>query len=135
MIDNFFVGLRLRARRRATIDVFSTSIGAPGPARIRRSAPYDGVSRASKGRALAVELILRNRSCRRMMRLLADENVSRLIVERHRAAGFYVKSIGATTAGASDNVVLAIATGEGRILMTEDRDFGEMAFRIRRLAR
>jgi Domain of unknown function (DUF5615) len=39
-----------------------------------------------------------------------------------------VKSIGATTAGASDNVVLAIATGEGRILMTEDRDFGEMAF-------
>jgi Domain of unknown function (DUF5615) len=62
-------------------------------------------------------------------RLLADENVSRLIVERHRAAGFYVKSIGATTAGASDNVVLAIATGEGRILMTEDRDFGEMVVR------
>ncbi len=64
-----------------------------------------------------------------MMRLLADGNVSRLIVERHRAAGFYVKSIGATTAGASDNVVLAIATGEGRILMTEDRDFGEMVVR------
>ena len=64
-----------------------------------------------------------------MMRLLADENVSRLIVERLRVAGFYVKSIGATTAGASDNVVLAIATGEGRILMTEDRDFGEMVVR------
>jgi hypothetical protein len=66
-----------------------------------------------------------------MMPLLADENVSRLIVERLRAAGFDAKSIGATSAGASDNVVLAIATGEGRILITEDRDFGEMVVRQR----
>ena len=37
-----------------------------------------------------------------------------LNLNRLRAAGFYVKSIGATTAGASGNVMLAIATGEGR---------------------
>lgn len=66
-----------------------------------------------------------------MMRLLADENVSRVIVERLRAAGFDVKSVGAASAGASDNFVLAIATGEGRILITEDRDFGEMVVRQR----
>jgi predicted nuclease of predicted toxin-antitoxin system len=66
-----------------------------------------------------------------MMRLLADENVSRLIVERLRAADFDVKSIGATIAGASDTVVLAIATDEGRILIAEDRDFGEMVVRQR----
>ena len=65
------------------------------------------------------------------MRFLADENVSRLVVDRLRIAGFDVASVGMTISGASDEVVLAAATREGRILVTEDRDFGELVIRQR----
>ena len=44
------------------------------------------------------------------MRFLADENVSRFVVERLRAAGFDVAAIGTTTSGASD--AEAPATGK-----------------------
>ncbi len=65
------------------------------------------------------------------MRFLADENVSRLVVDRLRAAGFDVASIGAPGSGGSDNEVIAVACREGCILITEDRDFGEMVVRQR----
>ena len=64
-----------------------------------------------------------------MMRFLADENVSRLVVARLRAAGLDVTAIGETSSGALDNDVLATASREGRILITEDRDFGELVVR------
>ena len=41
-----------------------------------------------------------------MMRFLADENVSRLVVARLRAAGLDVTAIGETSSGALDNDVL-----------------------------
>lgn len=63
------------------------------------------------------------------MRFLADENVSRFVIERLRAAGFEVTWIGMSAAGASDADVLAIASREGLVLITEDRDFGEMVVR------
>jgi predicted nuclease of predicted toxin-antitoxin system len=59
------------------------------------------------------------------MRLLADENVSRLVVERLRAAGFDVATIAGAHSGSSDADVLATSCREGRILITEDRDFGK----------
>ena len=65
------------------------------------------------------------------MRFLADENVSRHVIESLRAAGFDVMSISATRAGASDDEVLAVADREDRILITEDRDFGELVVRQR----
>ena len=54
-----------------------------------------------------------------------------VVVERLRAAGFDVAAIGTTTSGASDAEVLATASREGRILITEDRDFGELIVRQR----
>ena len=57
------------------------------------------------------------------MRFLADENVSRLVIERLRAGGFDVMSIGETKSGIPDKDVLGAADAEGRILITEDRDF------------
>ncbi len=63
------------------------------------------------------------------MRLLADENVARPIVEGLRLAGLDVESIGETKAGASDYQVAEAALRDGRILLTEDRDFGEMIVR------
>jgi predicted nuclease of predicted toxin-antitoxin system len=65
------------------------------------------------------------------MRLLADENVSRLVIERLRTAGFDVISIGETKSGAPDRDVLHAADAEGCILITEDRDFGELVIRQR----
>jgi predicted nuclease of predicted toxin-antitoxin system len=65
------------------------------------------------------------------MRLLADENVSRLVVERLRVVGFDVTSISETRSGMSDKAVLETADAENCILITEDRDFGELVIRQR----
>ena len=65
------------------------------------------------------------------MRFLTDENVSHYVVERLRAAGVDVTAIGLTNSGASDGDVLTTARREGRILITEDRDFGELVVRQR----
>ena len=66
-----------------------------------------------------------------MIRFLADENVSRLVVEQLRASGFDVVFIGEQKSGVRDKEVLDTADAEGRILITEDRDFGEMVIRQR----
>jgi len=66
-----------------------------------------------------------------MMRFLADENVSRLVIERLRSSGFEVISIGETRSGAPDKDVLDAAAAEDCILLTEDRDFGELVIRQR----
>lgn len=65
------------------------------------------------------------------MRFLADENVSRLVIDRLRNSGHDVVSIAETRSGAPDEEVLNVADAEGRILITEDRDFGEMVIRQR----
>jgi predicted nuclease of predicted toxin-antitoxin system len=65
------------------------------------------------------------------MRFLADENVSHHVVERLRAAGFDVTTVGLTNPGASDSDVLATAKRDGHILITEDGDFGELVVRQR----
>ncbi|MGE0009061.1 MAG: DUF5615 family PIN-like protein [Parvibaculaceae bacterium] len=49
------------------------------------------------------------------MHFLADENVSRFVVERLRIAGFEVAAVGLTSPGASDTDVLARASREGYI--------------------
>jgi|SRR6516165_4759982 len=63
------------------------------------------------------------------MRFVADENVSRLVIERLRSDGHDV--IAETRSGAPDEDVLNAAGAEGSILITEDRDFGEMVIRQR----
>jgi predicted nuclease of predicted toxin-antitoxin system len=66
-----------------------------------------------------------------MTRLLADENVSRHIVRRLVSAGADVTWVRTVQPGASDEAVLKIACDEGRVLVTEDRDFGELIVRRR----
>jgi predicted nuclease of predicted toxin-antitoxin system len=65
------------------------------------------------------------------MRFLADENVSRLVVERLRHDGHDVVSIAETRPGAPDGDILKAADADARILITEDRDFGELVVRQR----
>jgi predicted nuclease of predicted toxin-antitoxin system len=63
------------------------------------------------------------------MRFVADECVDAELVRALRAAGHEVAYILETSKGADDLTVLRIATEERRILITEDKDFGELAFR------
>ena len=63
------------------------------------------------------------------MRLLANENVSGTVVRELRRRGHDVLSVKESMRGGSDEAVLARAQAEGRLLLTHDKDFGELAFR------
>ena len=65
------------------------------------------------------------------MRLLANENFPRQAVEALRAQGHDVAWIADGLAGTKDADVLALAVRENRLLVTQDKDFGELAFRSR----
>lgn len=69
------------------------------------------------------------------MKILADEGVDRPIVERLRQSGYQVWYVAEMEAGISDDVVLDLATREGAILLTADKDFGELVFRQERMTR
>jgi Domain of unknown function (DUF5615) len=61
------------------------------------------------------------------MRLLADENFPGAAVARLRSAGHDTLWVRTAASGASDPDVLSWAAREGRILLTFDKDFGELA--------
>ena len=61
--------------------------------------------------------------------LVADESVDGPIVQTLRAEGHEVMYIAEAGPGASDDAVLAVANEHGAVLLTEDKDFGEMVFR------
>jgi predicted nuclease of predicted toxin-antitoxin system len=67
------------------------------------------------------------------MKLLADEGVDKPIVDLLRASGFDVHYILETDRGIDDDQVLQIANEEDRVLVTQDKDFGEMVFRLRKV--
>jgi len=64
------------------------------------------------------------------VRVLANENVSGDIVQALRNFGHDVLWIRTDAPGSSDEVVLARAQTEDRLLLTFDKDFGELAFRF-----
>ncbi|HEX6622828.1 MAG TPA: DUF5615 family PIN-like protein [Pyrinomonadaceae bacterium] len=63
------------------------------------------------------------------MNLLADESVDRQIVERLRQEGHDVLYIAEMEPGITDDVVLGRANERGALLVTADKDFGELVFR------
>lgn len=65
------------------------------------------------------------------MRLLANENFPGAAVEALREAGHDVAWVRTDSPGISDREVLAAAVAATRILLTFDKDFGELAFRSR----
>jgi predicted nuclease of predicted toxin-antitoxin system len=62
------------------------------------------------------------------VRLLIDENVSPIIGQALRAAGHDVIAAADVCPGAPDDDVVALASGEGHIVVSEDKDFGNLAF-------
>ena len=64
-----------------------------------------------------------------MPKFLANENVPRDAILAARGAGIDLSWIVELQAGAADDVVLQIAKRDARVLITFDKDFGELVFR------
>jgi predicted nuclease of predicted toxin-antitoxin system len=64
------------------------------------------------------------------MRLLANENVPLDVVEALRNESHDVAWIRTDAPGSKDPDILKQAVAEGRILLSFDKDFGELAFRF-----
>jgi predicted nuclease of predicted toxin-antitoxin system len=62
---------------------------------------------------------------------LADESVDRQIVHALRAVGFDVDAIAEDSPGMADDGVLELARLHQAILLTADKDFGELVYRLR----
>jgi predicted nuclease of predicted toxin-antitoxin system len=65
------------------------------------------------------------------MNFLADENFPRPAVEALRQAGLDVLWIAESKPGTPDDEVLALSVSTSRVLLTFDKDFGELAYRQR----
>jgi predicted nuclease of predicted toxin-antitoxin system len=63
------------------------------------------------------------------MRIIANENVAATVIFELRKRGHDVNWIKESNPRASDDVVLATAQSEQRLVLTHDKDFGELAFR------
>jgi len=63
------------------------------------------------------------------VRWLADECVDAPLIRQLRDAGHDVAYIVEGDAGATDAEIISRAHAESRLLLTEDKDFGELAFR------
>lgn len=68
------------------------------------------------------------------MKVVADEGVDRQIVERLRSVSYEVIYVAELAPSISDDEVLELANDENALLITADKDFGELVFRLHRIA-
>lgn len=62
------------------------------------------------------------------MRFLADESCDFAVVRALRAAGFDVVAVAEVAPQADDTEVIEQAVQEARVLLTEDKDFGQLVY-------
>jgi predicted nuclease of predicted toxin-antitoxin system len=65
------------------------------------------------------------------MQLIADENFPLISIRLLRQSGYDVTSVTEDSPGIEDTEVLARAVNEQRIILTFDRDYGELIYRFR----
>ena len=63
------------------------------------------------------------------MKFVADESIDRQIVEHLRQDGHFISYVAEMEPGISDDFVLNLANQQHALLLTSDKDFGEMVFR------
>ena len=63
-----------------------------------------------------------------MMHIIADENITDLLVATLRSQGYYVTYIKESARGSLDPAILAAATQSNQLLITNDKDFGELVY-------
>jgi len=68
------------------------------------------------------------------MRLLVNENMSGTAIQELRLRGHDVLSVKESMRGEKDKAILARAQAEQRLVVTHDKDFGELAFRLQQPA-
>jgi predicted nuclease of predicted toxin-antitoxin system len=66
------------------------------------------------------------------MKFVADENIDLPLIARLRKDGHNVYAVIEMSAGISDDEVLKQANEQGVVLLTADKDFGELVYRDRR---
>ncbi len=66
------------------------------------------------------------------MKILADESVDIPVYEYLKQAGFSIEHVSFIESGSTDLHVLDIAYSQKLLLLTVDKDFGELAFRNKR---
>jgi len=66
------------------------------------------------------------------MRFLADENVESAIVRALAEAGHDIESVGPKLRSRDDGRILSAASRAHRVVITNDKDFADLAFRERR---
>ena len=66
------------------------------------------------------------------MRFLVDESTGKRFNQLLNEAGHDSVFVGDVTPGITDETILSNAESEGRILITDDKDFGELVFRLNR---
>jgi len=66
------------------------------------------------------------------MRFLADESCDFAVVRALREAGHDVVAVADSAPSSADEIILELAIREKRILLTEDKDFGQWVFAERR---
>ena len=67
------------------------------------------------------------------MNFLADENIDSAIVDALRSSGHAVRYVVEFNRGWKDEEVFDSANGAGELLITADKDFGEIVFRQKRI--
>ncbi len=60
--------------------------------------------------------------------IVADENIDGSLVEQLRKKGFEVEYIRELSPGMDDRDIIKFVKGKSAILLTEDKDFGELVF-------
>lgn len=60
--------------------------------------------------------------------IVADENIEQYWIDLLRKTGYAVLSVRETAPGISDQAVVVLAKETGGLLLTEDKDFGELVF-------
>lgn len=67
-----------------------------------------------------------------MLRFIVDESTGRSVADYLRSIGCDVVEVAARMPQAVDEDILALAVSEERIVVTNDKDFGELVFRSHR---
>lgn len=65
-----------------------------------------------------------------MILLLADENFPLASVRFLKNKGYDIKAIGGELSSIKDESVIHIAIKENRVIITHDRDFGELVYKL-----
>ena len=62
------------------------------------------------------------------MQIIADENIHRLVISTLRDIGFDVLSIEEECTGIDDEEIIHRFSSEDTIIVTQDKDFGDLLF-------